>query len=177
MTYLKLLKNKNKTLFLLVITFMGLNLITNLLNREFFPFFVYKMYSYPIPKTEHYEFYQLNYNNNSLLNNNNIWDHHKRLLFQHTIQHYDYCINNNGYDDTQLKLMHFLNKLNIVPKEYKGYPYRQYNTKDYPRWLLEYSQQMTTENIDSISVIKFTADYKKNKIEIINKKQLLKYKK
>src|SRR5690606_30625486 len=147
-----------------------------IIKKELISIFFYKILSFQQPFTNNYQFYLLNYNKNTTLNITDIWDHHRRIMFHYSIQNYDYCINNNGYDETQTKLINFLNGIEIL-KNHNDYPFRKQETADYPKWLLSYIQQMVKVNIDSIEVIKLTASYDKDKVIILDQQPILSYKK
>jgi hypothetical protein len=152
---------------------MFLTLLANLLKLEIIPFFVFKMYSNILPRTEEVSFYVLEYNNKEF-NIPEIWNHHKRMLFYYTIEHHQYIYRNNGYDRFQLKLIPYLSKIEFFKKN-SLYPFKYQNHKNYAKWLKTYLEDLTQEKIRYLKIYKVVAIYEKCILRVKNKEQIINY--
>ena len=173
MTFLKTVYNKDKKMFVILFAFIVFSLITTISGKEIPPFFVWKMFSYPEDLKPENEFYILEYNNKPY-NYPYVWDHHRRIMFVYSIPFYFECLKNNGYEETQIKILNFLklhnkhfhiNQDNII--------FRKKNTSEYTKWLKRYTENITGEKADTIAVYKITVDYLNGKQRFLKKELVL----
>ncbi|QEK51643.1 hypothetical protein FYC62_08205 [Pedobacter aquae] len=173
MAFFNQLKKENKVLYYGILIFMFFTLLANSLRLEIVPFFVFKMYSYPLPTTKEVPFYVLEYNNKEF-NVPEIWNHHKRMLFYYSIEHQQDIQKNNGYDKFQTRLKSYFSNIAFL-KEHSLYPYQYQKHTDYAQWLSSYLEEVTKEKIKYIKIFKVVVVFDKYKIKVKNRKQIIEY--
>lgn len=172
MTFLKKVYSQDRKIFIILIVFILLSALTTILRREIPPFFTWYMYSYPQSVTSTNSFYTLEYDSKTY-NYPEIWDHHKRLFFVYTNAYYFECLSNNGYDDTQLKLISLLNKIDKNKSLGLNFIYEKKDTNGYGLWLKRYTENLAQQKIDSINLYKVTVNYVDGKQNVLEKKLVL----
>lgn len=171
MTFLKIVYNKDKKMFVVFSVFIILSFITTIFRREIMPFFTWSMYSYPEIERDTNVFYLLEYNN-KVYNYPNIWDHNKRIIYFYTISYYFECIPNNGYDNTQIKLINLLNSNKTSFKKDNFFLLKK-DTSDYIKWLKRYIENVTNEKIYSLNIYRMSVNYTNGKQNVLKKELVL----
>jgi len=129
------------------------------------------MYSYPEIERDTNIFYVLKYTN-KVYNYPNIWDCNKRIICFYTISYYFECISNNGYDNTQVKLINLLNSNNINFKK-NNFLFAKKNTNEYIKWLKRYIENVTNEKIYSLNIYKISVNNINGKQNVLKKELVL----
>jgi hypothetical protein len=152
--------HRNFYLFLIIELFTISTLVISQGKAEITPFYIWQMYSTPMKNTDSTIIYQLEYNDKKKFNIPQIWNHHKRIMFNYTIYYYDHCIHNNFKDPASQKVSDFLTALNVDLSSYLDRVYvSERQIKDYPNWLKRYMQSLIKEEIHSIKVFKIWVAY------------------
>lgn len=153
--YLSVLRKENKRLFVFILLFLAVSLITTVSRTEVTPFYTWAMYSETTRGSDTVIIYSLEYNKGDKYNIPQIWNHHRRIMFNYSIAFYDYCLQHNHADPASVNFRKLLLKANIRDDTLL---YRLYSgpaaLDQYPAWLKRYISANLGMPVDGIRVYK-----------------------
>lgn len=160
MTFLQLAKTKSPRMYLFFIIFLIFTFITNALRISTTPFYVYGMYSAPVPVTDEFSFMVTVENGRKIYNKPEIWNHHKRIAIYYSSRTRDQLLQKNNFDS----ISHGLSRV---------FPDKRSVKNNYPAWLLRYINDLEGGNVNGISMYRFTVKYdEKGNLKLKNVEKL-----
>jgi len=160
--FLRRVKADNPRLFWFFVTFIVLTLGTTALKIEFPPLYVYTMYSWPSKQKDVHTIYSIEYDGR-VFNEPELWNHHRRIMFNYSISYYDKCIQ---ADSSAVDALPFLSKMNAILGAEHSYIANVFTTKEdirrYPQWLKHYMQSLIGQSIKRIKVYRIEAIYQED---------------
>ncbi|MFI5151771.1 MAG: hypothetical protein ACHQET_00465 [Chitinophagales bacterium] len=162
-TYLGNLYRRDKTVFIIVTLFIAFNLIANFIRLETTPFYMWNMYSGKYPPRDKFDFYEIRYNNNLLLNPKHTWNSFQKMMITEPLGHYLYVKENGGVDPWQNYLKDYWSVKHpscrsFIQEFYNGAA--QYAA--YPDWLKRYISRIEGVPIENITILKKELQYEED---------------
>jgi len=157
-TFLRQAKARNKVIYFALCGALIMTIITSAAGLQITPFLVYGMYSRPEPLTDTFVTYSLEYDGKPY-NMPEIWNYHKKAMFNFTIEHYTACRENNK-DPYEDKTRNILTKVHLSSD---ALLHKLYNSGSeitaYPLWLKYYMSENTNTSIRHINIFRVVTEY------------------
>ncbi|MEO6330848.1 MAG: hypothetical protein ABIO55_18075 [Ginsengibacter sp.] len=155
----------SKFLFVLVLLFITFNLAANFIFKvEHTPFFLWDLYSRPIPQQKTYSFLEVRYNNNEALLFPHTWDEPRKLFFTNTLDYFIAMKRNNGVDPLKAYVDYWNVHHTFFKKKLPGLKF--YNDtselKKFPEWYKRYLEQHIKKPVYKIDIYEISVAYQSN---------------
>lgn len=173
-TFLRQAKVRSKPIYFLLRCVLAITIVTSAAGLQITPFLVYGMYSSPEPVTDTFITYSLEYDGKQY-NTPEIWNYHKKAMFNFTIEHYLSCKENNNKDPYEEKTKNILKKAGIQSDALLG---KLYNSAEeisrYPSWLSIYMKANLKTDARVMNVFRVVTRYDSTgNIKVENKELIL----
>ncbi|MBT0551688.1 hypothetical protein [Riemerella anatipestifer] len=146
MTFLNIAHQKSKKMYYFFVGFIVLTLISHVFRTSSIPFFIYAMYSAPVPIQNDFSFFVIKKSDGKIFNHPEIWNHHKRIVFYYSSRTWEQLL---GQDKPR----------NCIPQKVYPSADKNYLNTHYPKWLFRYVQQVEGRKLDHITLYKVTVNY------------------
>ena len=159
--YLIRLFHANKTLFVVVLLFVILNLIANFVYKtEQTPLFMWDLYSRQIHEQKIYSFLEVRYNDDEVLSFPHTWDEPQKLFFN-TIDYFIAMKRNNDNDPFKSYIDTWNKNHPLCKKILPGLKFYNDTTelKEFPAWYKRYLQQYVKKPVYKIYVYEVKVVY------------------
>lgn len=172
-TYLGILRERNRSLYVIVLTFMVVTMLVTVSRNEMTPIFVWSMYAGRSPVTDTFATFELQYNDHKVFHAPHTWKDHKRMMFFYSADQYAILHDNGMKDPDEEKVRRIAGKAHIPPPPlHKLFPTR-HDMDNYPAWLKRYMQANLGEKIDSLKVYRNWMSYDKDGRVLLRRRELL----
>jgi len=173
-TFLGQLRKGNKTILFFIYAVLAVTILTSAAGLQLTPFLVYGMYSTPEPARDTFVIYSLEYDGKKY-NAPEIWNYHKKAMFDFTIDHYFMLKEHDNKDPYEEKTRNILKKAGIQSDALLG---KLYNSEGditrYPSWLKTYMKANLGTDADTMNVFRIVTKYDNTgHVNICNKELIL----
>lgn len=134
------------------------------------PFYVWSMYAAPIAQQDTFEVFVCSYDG-KIFNEPRIWNHHRRILFNYSIEYY-YQSKKHGMQAADgIKIRAAFGNKHPIIQQYLDQVYSSSATiSEYPQWLKHYMSSLIGEAIHELIVYRYEVCYQADgSIEVIGR--------
>lgn len=127
-------------------------------KNEITPFYVWAMYSTPIPEDDSFSIYTFEYNDGQVFQEVHTWNDYYEMMFPYTISHY-MAIKDNGGEPNRIRMTSAFNQVGIDTSFLDNIYNTNADIVEYPYWLKRYMQEHLNEQLNSFSVYRKWLQY------------------
>lgn len=160
--YLVRLFHQSKFLFLVVTILFALHINANFLfGGQQSPFFLWNLYAEPVPSTDTYSFYEVQYNGNKMLRIPHTWEQPGAALMTNQLNHYLYMLE-HGQGMTDQYIANWNQNHPAFSNLFPGLQFYPDSTqmKVFPKWFGNRLEQYIQHPVTDINILKTTVRYK-----------------